>query len=1025
MLLCFLAALGMLLAPAYTVQAQERTTGTVAGELTDASGGVLPGVSVVFTNQGNQRVTTVQTDGAGGYRVELPPGVYTVRFELSGFARQEVQNFEIQLGRIYDLDQALKVGNVTEAVQVTAENAPLVDTRSTVIAHNVTAEEIDRMPKGRSFQSIALTAPSVNEGQIEGGFQVNGASGAENVFTVDGVNTTSLIDGRSRQNTVFEYIQEVQVKTTGIEAEHGGALGGVISAVTKSGGNIFTGETHYYFSGSALSAGPVERLVLSPVDDRTVTYVQDEESPESIQEFGGSIGGPIKRDRLFFFGSISPRIAQRTNTYGFSSGADVGEIDRTTKNMQAFGKVSFGSRRVNAYVTGLATPTYVKGTLLAYNGTTPNGISSTRTANAPNIDRGWETMQVNTTGVVDIVLSGGAYATVRTGYFHDRYSDTGIPNTTSWTYQQVAPPVLSNGLTLPANIQGPVNTFNTPRAIITEFDKTRRNTFNADYNHTFQGGGWHTLKGGVGFQHVINDIEEGYPGGYVFVHWDVPTNLAGQTPDRGPYGYYEVNNLGTFGRAGADIISLYIQDQWQIGDRLTLNLGVRTEDERVPTFKPEIKENAIEFGFGDKIAPRVGFAYDLFGTGRAKLYGSYGRYYDWTKYEIARGSFGGDVWCIYYRSIENPNDPLNANLNNMPGRDLWRTPGSCRNRRVDSIENVDPDLKPMSQDSYSAGFDFEVNPRTVATVHYVHNHLVRTIEDLGALVDGNEVYVIGNPGEGISATTPPSGSPLTGEFPTPKARRQYDAVELGISRRFSNNWFGSANVTISRLWGNYPGISSSDEIRTPTLGVGYGPAQQQAADVFRPGGNVNRAWDLDDWMFDSHGNLDVTGRLATDRPVVAKFYGAYMLGNTTIGGNIYAGSGTPLTTYVVTNHQTEVYVDGRGDMGRTPMLNRTDLLVSHELPMTGNRRLRFELNVLNLFNQKTSRHRFNYLNRGGGVARPSSAIDLGGVNLNNGYDYNALIRASSDGANAYDPRYGMDDLFNTGTQGQFSVKFLF
>jgi hypothetical protein len=101
------------------------------------------------------------------------------------------------------------------------------------------------------------------------------------------------------------------------------------------------------------------------------------------------------------------------------------------------------------------------------------------------------------------------------------------------------------------------------------------------------------------------------------------------------------------------------------------------------------------------------------------------------------------------------------------------------------------------------------------------------------------------------------------------------------------------------------------------------------------------------------------------------------------------------------------------------------MLLSHELPMNGTRRLRFELNVQNLFNQKTTRHRFNYLNRGGGVARPSSAIDLGNVDLKAGYDYNALIRASTDGANAYDPRYGMDDLFNTGTQGYFAVKFLF
>ena len=239
----------------------------------------------------------------------------------------------------------MKVGNVAEAVQVTAESAPLVDTRSTFIAHNVTAEEIDRMPKGRSFQSVAMTAPSVNQGEIEGGFQVNGASGSENQFTVDGVSTNSLLAGHSRQNTVFEYLQEVQVKTVGIPAEYGGALGGVISAVTKSGGNRFTGEGHYYFSGSALSAGPVKRLVLSPTDDRTVFTVQDDKQDDIRNEIGGSLGGPIVRDRLFFFGSISPRFNTRTNEYLFSSGTDPGEIERKQTFMSAYGKVSYAGRQ--------------------------------------------------------------------------------------------------------------------------------------------------------------------------------------------------------------------------------------------------------------------------------------------------------------------------------------------------------------------------------------------------------------------------------------------------------------------------------------------------------------------------------------------------------------------------------------------------------------------------------------------------------------------------------------------------------
>jgi hypothetical protein len=113
-------------------------------------------------------------------------------------------------------------------------------------------------------------------------------------------------------------------------------------------------------------------------------------------------------------------------------------------------------------------------------------------------------------------------------------------------------------------------------------------------------------------------------------------------------------------------------------------------------------------------------------------------------------------------------------------------------------------------------------------------------------------------------------------------------------------------------------------------------------------------------------------------------------------------------------------------MGRTPVLTRTDLLVSQEIAVAGTKRLRFEFNVQNLFNQKTARHLYNFLNKGGIVPdRSSSYIDLSSTDLTKGYDVNALIRATPDGANAFDPRYGMADLFNDGTQAYFTAKFLF
>ena len=280
----------------------------------------------------------------------------------------------------------LKVGGVNEVVTVTADAEKQIDLRSTTIAHNVTAEEFDRMPKARSFQGIALTSPGVNQGEVEGGFQVNGASGAENSFTVDGVSTNSLLYGGSRQDTVFEYLQEVQVKTGGIAAEYGGALGGVISAVTKSGGNKFTGEAHYYYSGSAISASPVPRLQLSPIDDTTVFDVQDDD-PEQQPQRGRRVDRRTNRQAIGCSSSARSRRAScaATNDYLFSNGTEPGSIPQKQTATQAFGKVTYGSRRLQANVSVLATPLRSKGTLTAYDGTGPQFVSSSLAGNAHSL----------------------------------------------------------------------------------------------------------------------------------------------------------------------------------------------------------------------------------------------------------------------------------------------------------------------------------------------------------------------------------------------------------------------------------------------------------------------------------------------------------------------------------------------------------------------------------------------------------------------------------------------------------------
>jgi outer membrane receptor protein involved in Fe transport len=1018
-------ALGLTLTFVQPASAQERY-GQLAGTVTDVTHAPIPGARVTVTNTQTNASRSVVSGPDGSYRfADLEPGRYAVTFELNGFQKATANDILILLGRTFTLDQELRVGNVAETVNVTGAPETQIDLRSATLSHNVTAEEFERLPKPRSFQSMALAAPGVNQGDIEGGFQVNGASSAENAFTVDGVVTNSLIYGSSRQDTVFEYLQEVQVKTGGIEAEYGGALGGVISAVTRSGGNTYRGEGHYYYTGNAIASSPVRRLVLDPKDLETVSYVQDTKQTDNRNEFGGSVGGPIVRDRLFFFGSASPRVVRRTNDYLFSSGTEPGSISQKQTLWQGFGKVTYATNRLHVNVSTLVTPTRSTGVFPAYNGTGTNFIASSLAGNLADNERGYSTDQTNVAVSADYSLTDRQVVSVRGGFFNDSYQDTGVSRTTSYTYQ--TPSIGVPGV--PADLQGPASTQNTPRVQISELDETRQGFAQVDYTHAFDWRGTHLLKGGWGFRHSVNDVTDSYPGGFVYLFWGQPftSTVTGQT-DTGQFGYYQVNDIATQGKVSANIHSLYVQDTWTPSSRLTLNVGVRSENEKIPTFRPDIRKYAFQFGFADKIAPRLGVNYDLTGSGRVKASAAWGRYYDWTKYEIARGSFGGDIWHIYYRSLDTL-DIGSLSLANMPGRDLWGSATGFRDLRATAINNTDPNIKPMYQDSFNTGIDYQWTPTTLVGVHYVHNSLGRTIEDMGSLVDGDSVYVIGNPGEGQNTLYPPSYPDVTAPFPTPKPVRQYDALELTVDRRFAHNWFASASYTFSRLYGNYTGLANSDEIDTPTTGVTAATAQQQGGSIARPGTNSHTAWDIDEILWDAHGNLDVKGRLPTDRPHVVKLYGAYQFPfGTQVGAFVYAGSGTPISTQVVGLDQYAPFVNGRGDMGRTPFLTRTDLLVAHQFTMADRRTVRLEFQLLNLFDQKTATHVFNFLNKGapaGGQTRSADAIDLSNVNLAAGYDYNALILATPEGANAYDPRYGLADLFQSGLQGQFSVRYSF
>lgn len=1015
--------------------AQERF-GTITGTVVDQSGGALPGVTVTVTNNETQRASVVVTDGTGVFFARaLDPGRYAVQFELTGFIAQESPNVILLLGSTATVNANMPVGGVTETVQVVAET-PLIDLRTTTSQRSIPAEEFDIIPKGRSFQALATALPSVNAGELEGGFQVNGASAGENSFLVDGVPVNSQINGAQRQDAVFEYLQEVQVKSTGLEAEYGGALGGVISAVTKSGGNSFRGSLFGHFSGSGLTSsnGADRRLVIDPATQNSASIIQDDGQTFSRNEYGGSIGGPIVRNNLFFFGSASPRVLKQTREYRVNNGTETASVDRDQTNWSAFGKITYapaGGLQLN--FSALTTPIKSTGSIVAYDGAEKNWSTSSAANLAARQELGFETPQWNVAYTADYAVTPLTLVSVRGGYMRDNYRATGV--NTSQTFEYATPSIGVPGV--PAQFQQPAGYSNLPRTQVNDHDLTTRSFVDLSATKIVESGGYHQIKGGFGFLRATNDVELAYPNdGYVTIFWDrtYTSDVPGVGSGRGAYGYYTIDDFGTKGASGANILSFFIQDNWSVNSRLSLNLGVRMENEDIPSFRPDIAEVGIHFGWSEKLAPRLGFAYNVFGDDRMKISGSWGLYYDWTKYELARGTFGGDIWTTRYRSLDDP-DPTKLSRAALTGLNLWDGQAdSYKDARIPSFGSdvVDPEMKPMAQSSYNLGFEYQVARNTVVGVNFVRTDLLRTIEDIGTIINGSETYIYGNPGQGLAKTAITTGA--TPPFELPEAKRNYTAVEFTANRRFSQNWFLGGSYVVSRLYGNYPGLVNTDEFTAP--GRVSTVAQQLSGQRTRPGTNASRAWDLDEMLFDSHGNLGVDGRLPTDRPHVLKAYGNYLFDfGTSVGVNFYAASGTPVSKSVQSAFRYPILVEGRGSLGRTPALTQTNLLVSHEFRLDGERRVRLEFNALNVFNQQQVRHVFDTLNRMGANGRvlASSALRLGSQNLLNGYDYDALlattpdasIPAGSPGAGYQDPRYQMGDAWNPGFDGRFSISFLF
>lgn len=911
---------------ALPVAAQEQV-GSVAGRVTDAEGGALPGATVELTGPGLGTLVAT-TDERGNYRFpRVPPGVYTVTARLEGFQTVETADVSVILGRTQTVEFELS-GEFTEEILVTGD-VTQVDFRETGTAYSFAREQIEQIPRGRDFADVVTQAPGVNLEADSGGISFNGASGSENRYVIDGVDSTDPLTGVQGQNLRADFIEEVQVKSAGYNAEYGGSIGGVINVVTKSGTNEFQGTVGVVFETDDLNEDDrpfAERSSLQ-ICGRDDFLCENETDGRDQLEPRFTLGGPIARDKAWFFVAWERSELERDRFPLNTSQSFSDEI--TTDTIVGNIKGNVGSRflyRVGA-ILDLAED---EGVLPARNGTTPSEADLSITT---------ETPRESYSAYADYVATNNFYLTGRVGYYTQNTEDLGGSATERFLFLTNSPPVPPSDPRF-----RPQGFSSVPGAsfFLTGRDRWERQPSALDANYFVQAVGEHSFKWGVSYEEQENGVEEGEINGNLhIIRWGTGDRFGAGV--QGQFGSDEVRSFRTTGGADNEIMGLYVQDSWAVLPNLTLNLGVRAEEEDIPNFpinQAAFGDDAFEWDFDDKLAPRFGFAWDILSDQRFKLYGSFGNYFDIMKLELPRGLFGADQWISYLYPLntldwQTLNDGCITSVNDPavnPCPQLG-TPIPINLRDpLDPGEFVDPDLDPLQQQEWQLGLDYQLSPNIVVGARYINRILIDVVEDIGLrqiLPDGSitETFTIGNPGKGVSVDPNFVGTGLPFQ---PLATRNYDAITVTFERRFVDNWSVSAKYTHSALRGNYSGLASSDE---------FG----------RTSPNVDRNFDALHMSFNQQG-VPEFGRLNTDRPNQFEVQGLWRAPwGTLFGVDQVLMEGAPISEQVAFAG-AEFFPKGRKNLGRLESWSQTDLSITHPFQV-GTKEVEVGLTVLNLFDE--------------------------------------------------------------------------
>jgi len=1124
----------------------QETTGTIQGVVKDPQGAVIKGASVEISGPALIGKQTATTDDAGNYRfTSLPPGLYEITVNAKGFGSVKQSNVSITAGSLPILNIGMKVGAESQVMEVSAE-AVAVDTTSSKVQNTVTNDILTGMPKGRSFQSVIPFAPGARQEPLQGGtssrtngFQIDGATDSENVYMIDGINTTNIQNGGVGKNFQSDFIQEVQIKSSSFEAEFGGALGGVINAIPKKGSNQWHGEVKAYWQSSAFNANdPCASgftsgglpagfsttcgLQLDPTKagtntttrlDGTPQYFVPEKDNHRILEPGFDLGGPLAKDRLWLFTSYIPTLDTTNRTTNFqgnfnNSISDPRTLTQTFYQHNWYTRLDYRvANSLRLYGSWNYAYSRTKGTLgkplsaygqLAPCGSTAAGVA--QNCNGSSTDPASLRPDNGSVNPLSVYSFGGDWtptskllASVRYGYFFYNNETRGTPTGGRYVYDNSVVGGASctkdvTGACIPAAAINSAGFSNIPSTYATFFDAFKRKSWNADVSY-FVGNflGSHTFKGGYFWASQANQVFRTTNGPWVNLDWGIDytpvtsttacaaiqaSNANGKC--QGQFGYFYTGTTTTSndGHVNATDQALYFQDSWTVGHSgLTLNLGVRMDQENNPAFDP-VRFPNVEFGWGDKIAPRLGGAYDLLHNGKVKLYASYGKFFDIMKLGLTRGSFGSDYWhnCVYaldtiaFQTIvptltTQGGCPATGQAPGVTGRfienvDFRATKADTRDPAIQS------GMKPVQNHEFVAGADWAITPTLTLETRYSQKRLDNTIEDMS--ITDNLGFYIGNPGTTFADvlhrnTVIPNAAgvnylnttPFCAECPAPpKAVRDYDGLEFRLTKRAGTRWFGSVSYTYSKLRGNYAGLTNTD----PTDGGGG-----------RHSPNNGRAFDLPTMGINPDGKYD-NGPLATDRPNTAKIFGYYRLPwlgqETWIGVSQLFYQGTPISAClpVVGTSSACQWAEGRGNMpilhrdaatgnivkdgvvmnARGDNLFQTDLSLRHEIKVNKSHeswRVVLEGNAYNLLNQRAGVGYYEFVIPTGLIS-PSRASRFSGdpqVDWNKvmtAYNYVDALNAQGSFAGVQAPRtlasrLGMPQIFQTARQFRFAFRFVF